>query len=269
MDLQKLFNIEGKTALITGGSRGIGEMIAAGFLANGVKVYITARKEAPLIEKAKELSEKFNGDCIAIPCDLSNMEGIQKLATDYLQREDSLDILVNNAGAAWGEPYENFSEKGWDKVMDTNVKSMFFLTRDLTPALAKNASDDEPSRVVNIGSIDGINVPIFETFSYSASKAALIQMTKTTAVIEAKKNIRLNCVVPGLMHTPLVERLATKYADGDYAGFVKRRHDQVPMGKMGESWDVAYAVLFLCSDEAKYITGTEIIVDGGLTAATP
>ena len=150
MDLQKLFNIEGKTALITGGSRGIGEMIAAGFLANGVKVYITARKEAPLIEKAKELSEKFNGDCIAIPCDLSNMEGIQKLATDYLQQEDSLDILVNNAGAAWGEPYENFSEKGWDKVMDTNVKSMFFLTRDLTPALAKNASDDEPSRVINI-----------------------------------------------------------------------------------------------------------------------
>ena len=109
MDINKLFNIDGKIALITGGSRGIGEMIAAGFLANGAKVYITARKEAPLIEKAKELSEKFNGECIAIPCDLSNMEGIQKLASDYLDHEDSLDILVNNAGAAWGEPYENFS----------------------------------------------------------------------------------------------------------------------------------------------------------------
>ena len=100
-----------------------------------------------------------------------------------------MHILVNNAGAAWGADFDNFPENGWDKVMDTNVKSMFFLTRDLTPALAKNASDDEPSRVINIGSIDGINVPIFETFSYSASKAALIQMTKTTAVIEAKKNI--------------------------------------------------------------------------------
>ena len=181
MDINKLFNIDGKTALITGGSRGIGEMIAAGFLANGVKVYITARKEAPLIEKAKELSEKFNGECIAIPCDLSNMEGIQKLASDYLNHEDSLDILVNNAGAAWGEPYENFSEKGWDKVMDTNVKSMFFLTRDLTPALGKNASDDEPARVINIGSIDGINVPIFETFSYSASKAAVHHLTRALA----------------------------------------------------------------------------------------
>ena len=196
MDINRLFNIDGKTALITGGSRGIGEMIAAGFLANGVKVYITARKEAPLIEKAKELSEKFNGECIAIPCDLSNMEGIQKLASDYLNHEDSLDILVNNAGAAWGEPYENFSEKGWDKVMDTNVKSMFFLTRDLTPALTKNATDDEPSRVVNIGSIDGINVPIFETFSYSASKAAVHHLTRALA----SKLVKENILVLSLIH---------------------------------------------------------------------
>ena len=126
MHINKLFNINGKKALITGGSRGIGEMIAAGFLANGVKVYITARKEAPLMEKAQELSEKFNGECIAIPCDLSNMEGIQKLASDYLDHEDSLDILVNNAGAAWGEPYENFSEKGWDKVWIQMLKACFF-----------------------------------------------------------------------------------------------------------------------------------------------
>ena len=123
--------------------------------------------------------------------------------------------------------------------------------------------------IVNISSVAGLRYIGKPQVGYSASKAALIQMTKTTAIIEAKKNIRLNCVVPGLMHTALVERLATKYADGDYEGFVKQRHDQVPMGRMGESWDVAHAVLFLCSDEAKYITGTEIIVDGGLTAATP
>ena len=123
--------------------------------------------------------------------------------------------------------------------------------------------------IVNISSVAGLRYVGKPQVGYSASKAALIQMTKTTAVIEAKKNIRLNCVVPGLMHIPLVERLANKYADGDYAGFVKRRHDQVPLGRMGESWDVAHAVLFLCSDEAKYITGTEIIVDGGRTAATP
>jgi Short-chain alcohol dehydrogenase of unknown specificity len=181
MDINKLFNIDGKTALITGGSRGIGEMIAAGFLATGVKVYFTARKEAPLIERAKEFSEKFNGECIAITCVLSNMEGVHKLASDFLVRGDSLGILVNNAGAAWGEPYENFSEKGWDKVMDTNVKSMFFLTGDLTPALSKNASDDEPSRVINIGSIDGLHVPLFETFSYCASKAAVRLLTSALA----------------------------------------------------------------------------------------
>ena len=123
--------------------------------------------------------------------------------------------------------------------------------------------------IVNISSVAGLRYVGKPQVAYSASKAALIQMTKTTAVIEAKKNIRLNCVVPGLMHTPLVERLAKKYAGGDYNGFVNHRNNQVPIGKMGESWDVAYAVLFLCSDEAKYITGTEIVVDGGLTATTP
>ena len=214
MDINKLFNIDGKTALITGGSRGIGEMIAAGFLANGVKVYITARKEAPLIEKAQELSEKFNGECIAIPCDLSNMEGIQKLASDYLNHEDSLDILVNNAGAAWGEPYENFSEKGWDKVMDTNVKSMFFLTRDLTPALRKNASDGEPSRVINIGSIDGINVPIFETFSYSASKAAVHHLTRALASKLVRENILVNAIAPG----PFPSMMLGSAVNHDYSG---------------------------------------------------
>ena len=146
-----------------------------------------------------------------------------------------------------------------------NIDTAYFCIKFTIPIMEKNSGGS----IVNISSVAGLRYIGKPQVGYSASKAALIQMTKTTAVIEAKKNIRLNCVVPGLMHTPLVERLAKKYADGDYEGFVKRRHNQVPIGRMGESWDVAHAVLFLCSDEAKYITGTEIIVDGGLTAATP
>ena len=260
MDINRLFNINGKTALITGGSRGIGEMIAAGFLANGVKVYITARKEAPLIEKAKELSEKFSGECIAIPCDLSNMEGIQKLASDYLNHEDSLDILVNNAGAAWGEPYENFSEKGWDKVMDTNVKSMFFLTRDLTPALTKNASDDEPSRVINIGSIDGINVPIFETFSYSASKAAVHHLTRALASKLVRENILVNAIAPG----PFPSMMLGSAVNHDYSGIAVRN----PRKRVGTPEDIAGLAIFLCSRAGSYTIGETITCDGGLVNAS-
>ena len=230
-------------------------MIAAGFLANGVKVYITARKEAPLIEKAKELSEKFNGECIAIPCDLSNMEGIQKLASDYLNHEDSLDILVNNAGAAWGEPYENFSEKGWDKVMDTNVKSMFFLTRDLTPTLGKNASDDEPSRVINIGSIDGINVPIFETFSYSASKAGVIGLTITAARDLARHSIRVCTIAPGIFDTPLMQLAPDKIRDPllESTQFPHR------FGQPSEFGQLASHIV-----ENSYLNGETIRLDSGM-----
>ena len=155
MKLDQLFSIEGKTAVVTGGSRGIGEMITAGFLANGVKVYITARKAEACDNKAIELSEKYNAECISIPNNASSLEGIQELFKEINQKESKLDILVNNAGAAWGEPIEEFSELGWDKVMDLNVKSILFLTQKFKNLLSKKASNDDPSRVVNIGSIDG------------------------------------------------------------------------------------------------------------------
>ena len=255
MDLQKLFNIEGKTALITGGSRGIGEMIAAGFLANGAKVYITARKEAPLIEKAKELSEKFNGDCIAIPCDLSNMEGIQRLATDYLQQEDSLDILVNNAGAAWGEPYENFSEKGWDKVMDTNVKSIFFLTQKFVKLLEKSGTNSDPSRVINVGSIDGIGIPRAETYSYPASKAAVHQLTRVLANRLAERNININAIAPGPFQSQMMNETLKKYE--------KEIINSVPRKRIGVPEDMAGAAIFLSSKASAYITGIVLPVDGG------
>jgi NAD(P)-dependent dehydrogenase (short-subunit alcohol dehydrogenase family) len=166
MKIAELFNISGKIAIVTGGSRGIGEMIAAGFLANGVKVYITARKEVALVEKAKELSDIYEGECIPIPCDLSTMEGMNGFIELIQSKEGHIDFLINNAGASWGEPYAEYSEKGWDKVMDLNVKSIFYLTQKLTPMLAVNSSLEDPSRVINIGSVDGMNVPVIEAYAY-------------------------------------------------------------------------------------------------------
>ena len=197
MEITSLFNISGKVAVVTGGSRGIGEMITAGVLANGVKVYISARKAPALIEKARELSEKYNQECIPVPCDLSSMDGIDEFVNQITEKEDAIDFLVNNAGAAWGEPLESFSEKGWDKVMDLNVKSIFFLTQKFKNLLSKNASDDDPSRVINIGSIDGLNVPSMETYPYGASKAAVHHLTRVLAAKLVKENILVNAIAPG------------------------------------------------------------------------
>ena len=197
---------------------------------------------------------------------LINNDAFDHLSIALIEKEQKkVDILVNVVGQSeLGGPVE-IDSTTWQKQFTLNLDTAYFCIKFTIPIMEKNSGGS----IVNISSVAGLRYIGKPQVGYSASKAALIQMTKTTAVIEAKKNIRLNCVVPGLMHTPLVERLAKKYADGDYEGFVKRRHDQVPIGRMGESWDVAHAVLFLCSDEAKYITGTEIIVDGGLTAATP
>ncbi len=197
MKISDLFSIENKVAVVTGGSRGIGEMITAGFLANGVKVYISARKAPALIDKAKELSDKYQQDCIPVPCDLSTMEGIEEFSSIIQDSEDGIDFLINNAGAAWGEPLESFSEKGWDKVMDLNVKSIFFLTQKFKNLLSNNASEDDPSRVINIGSIDGLNVPAMETYPYGASKAAVHHLTRVLAAKLVKENILVNAIAPG------------------------------------------------------------------------
>jgi 2-deoxy-D-gluconate 3-dehydrogenase len=178
MKLDDLFSVDGKTALVTGGSRGIGEMIAAGFLANGVKVYISSRKADVCAATAERLMEAHGGECIALPADLSGLEGIQALSAELNSSEEQLDILVNNAGASWGAPLEEFPEIGWDKVMDTNVKGVFFLTQALLPLLEAAGTDEDPSRVINIGSIDGLKTPTFETFSYGPSKAAVHALTK-------------------------------------------------------------------------------------------
>ena len=186
MDTTQLFSLKGRTALITGGSRGIGRMIAEGFLAQGARVYISARKAAACDQTAKELSAF--GHCVSLPADVSTVEGAQKLVEAYAKHEGSLDILVNNAGAAWGAPYAEFPESGWDKVVDLNLKTPFFLTQALTPML-KKAATDHLAKVINIASIDGISVNPQETYSYAASKAGLIQLTRRMALRLAQERI--------------------------------------------------------------------------------
>src|SRR5256714_4693364 len=177
-----LFSLKGRVALVTGGSRGIGKMIAAGFLSQGAaKVYITARKAGPCEETAKELTKLYGGECIALPIDMSTVEGCNKLAAEIIKREPKLDILVNNAGAAWGAAFDEFPEQGWDKVLDLNLKSPFFLTQALHGALKKAGTHERPAKVINIASIDGIRLNPQDTFSYHASKAGLIYLTRRMA----------------------------------------------------------------------------------------
>ena len=260
MKINNLFNIENKTAVVTGGSRGIGEMIASGFLANGTKVYITARKAPALLEKANELSQKYNAECIALPCDLSTVEGIKSFVKVINEKEGGIDYLINNAGAAWGEPFEDFSEAGWDKVMDLNVKSMFFLTQKMTALLKSNASEENPSRVINIGSIDGLNVPMFPTFSYSASKAAVHHLTRVLAAQLVKENILVNAIAPG----PYPSAMLGSAVNFDYSEIEKRN----PRKRIGTPEDIAGLVIFLCSRAGAFTVGETITSDGGIVKTT-
>ena len=260
MKIEDLFKIKGKVALVTGGSRGIGEMIAAWFLANGVKVYISARKEDQLNQKAEELSEKFGGECIPIHNDLGTLDGVEELVAKYSSFEDSLDFLVNNAGAAWGEPFESFSEGGWDKVMDLNVKSMFFLSRNLTNLLKKNASLDDPSRIINIGSIEGIQVPPFETYSYAASKAAVHHLTRALARKLVSENITVNAIAPG----PFPSMMLGPAVNHDYS-FIEKTN---PRKRIGSPEDIAGLVIYLCSRAGAYTVGDTITCDSGIVNAS-
>ena len=256
MKISELFNVSGKVAVVTGGSRGIGEMITSGFLANGVKVYITARKEGPLVEKAEELIKKYGGICIPIACDLSSSVGIEYFLKQIREKEDAIDFLVNNAGAAWGEPFNKFSEVGWDKVMDLNVKSLFFLTQKLTEMLKVRATINDPSRVVNIGSIDGLNVPAFETYSYSTSKAAVHHLTRVMAARLVKENILVNAIAPG----PYPSQMLGSAVDHDYSETARKN----PRKRVGVPEDIAGLVIFLCSQAGSYIVGETIASDGGI-----
>ncbi|SCK40746.1 NAD(P)-dependent dehydrogenase, short-chain alcohol dehydrogenase family [Variovorax sp. HW608] len=255
MDTTRLFSLEGRTALITGGSRGIGRMIAEGFLAQGARVYISARKADACDQTAKELSAF--GHCVSLPADVSTLEGAQALVDAYAKHEDKLDILVNNAGAAWGAPYDEFPESGWDKVVDLNLKTPFFLTKALTPMLRK-AATDHLAKVINIASIDGISVNPQETYSYAASKAGLIQLTRRMALRLAQDRIVVSAIAPGAFASNMNKEAR------DHADEIK---GHIPAGRIGEPEDMAGAAIYLASRAGDYVMGSTLVVDGGVTHA--
>ena len=252
-NMKDLFNVEGKVALVTGGSRGIGAMIAEGFVKNGVKTYITSRKSEQCNNKADELS-KF-GECISIPADLTDMNEMDKLVNFIKENEKQFNFLINNAGAAWGASFDDFPENGWDKVMDTNVKSVFFLTQKLAKILEQSGNNSDPSRVINVGSIDGIGIPRAETYSYPASKAAVHQLTRVLANRLAHRNININAIAPGPFQSNMMAHTLEEYGE--------QIKSSVPRGRIGIPEDMAGTAIFLCSKASAYITGSIIPVDGG------
>ena len=267
MQFNDLFSIKGKTALVTGGSRGIGEMIAAGFLANGAKVYISARKADACAATAKRLSEAYGGECIALTADLSQLAGVESLTKQLSERESTLDILVNNAGASWGAPLELFPEVGWDKVMDTNVKGVFFLTQKLLPLLRQAARAASPARVINIGSVDGIKAATFDSFSYGASKAAVHHLTRFMAAHLTKEHILFNAIAPGPFPTWMLSTGVgfggeTENVDWQLVG----KHN--PSGRVGTAQDIAGLAIFLCSRAGEYVVGQTIACDGGVVGTS-
>jgi NAD(P)-dependent dehydrogenase (short-subunit alcohol dehydrogenase family) len=253
--MKDLFSLQGRVALVTGGSRGIGRMIATGFLHQGAKVYITARKAAACDAAAQELSAI--GPCMSLPVDVSSVEGARKLAAEIAQREPHLDILVNNAGAAWAEDFDTFPEQGWDKVVDLNMKTPFFLTQALHEML-KRAAKVRPAKVINIASIDGISINAWETYSYTASKAGLLHLTKRMALRLAQDNIVVSGIAPG----PFPSEMNKEARDhGDAVA------DRVPAGRVGTPEDMAGAAIYLASRAGDYVVGETIVVDGGTTFA--
>ncbi len=254
MSLESLFSLRGKVALVTGGSRGIGLMIARGYVEAGAKVYISSRKAEVCDKVAAELSEI--GECISLPADLSTEAECLRLAAEIASREPALHVLVNNAGATWGESFDAFPASAWDKVLDLNVKSIFFMTRALHPQLIAAASADDPARVINIGSIDGIRVPIMETFSYSASKAAVHQLTRHLASRLGRDQITVNAIAPGPFESKMMEATLRDFGDSVAAGS--------PLKRIGRPDDMAGAAIFFASRAGAYCTGAILPVDGGI-----
>jgi len=251
-----LFSLDGRVALVTGGSRGIGKMIAKGFLEAGcAKVYISSRKAPACIETAEELGPQ----CIPLPQDVSTVEGCKALTAAYLEKEDKLDILLNNAGAAWGAEFEEFPESGWDKVMNLNLKSPFFLTQALHKTLAKTGTHERPAKVINIASIDGIRLNPQETYSYHASKAGLIYLTRRMAARLIQDNIVMSAIAPGAFASEM-NRVAR-----DQGEEVAKR---IPSRRIGTDEDMQGAAIYLASRAGDYVVGETIAVDGGVALAT-
>jgi NAD(P)-dependent dehydrogenase (short-subunit alcohol dehydrogenase family) len=254
MDTSKLFSLDGKVALVTGGSRGIGRMIAEGFIAQGATVYISSRKA----EVCDAVAAELGPNCISLPQDVSTVDGCKALASAFTDAQPRLDILVNNAGAAWGMPFEEFSEQGWDRVMDLNVKSPFFLIQALHKVLIAGGSQGQPAKVINITSIDGQRLNPWDTYSYHASKSALIFLTKRLAARLVSDHINVTSIAPGAFPSDM-NRAARDHAEDVAAS--------IPSGRIGVAEDMAGTAIYLASRAGDYVVGDTITVDGGLVHA--
>jgi NAD(P)-dependent dehydrogenase (short-subunit alcohol dehydrogenase family) len=251
--MKNLFDISGKVALVTGGSRGIGEMIATGYVDNGAKVYISSRKKQVCDEIAARLSQR--GTCISLPYDLGSMAGIQGLAADLAARENSVDILVNNAGASWGAPIDEYPESGWDKVVDLNLKSVFYLTQKLLPRLRAAATPSTPARVINVASVDGIVPSEWDTYAYTSSKAGCLMLTRHLAKRLAADHILVNAIAPGPFPSQMMAVMLERHG-----AEIRERN---PLKRVGEPEDIAGVAIFLASRASAYTTGAVIPCDGG------
>ena len=252
--MKDLFSVEAKVVLVTGGSRGIGRMIAHGFVANGAKVYVASRKQADVDQVVSELSGL--GSCTALEANLSTEAGCRALAEALAERESALHVLVNNAGANWGAPLAEYPDSAWDKVLALNVKGVFHLTRFCLPLLERAAKPGDPARVINIGSIDGIQVPLLETYAYSASKAAVHHLSRVLSRRLATQNVTVNAVAPGPFESKMMAATLDHFRDAIVSS--------CPLGRIGEPEDMAGVALFLASRAGAYVTGAVIPVDGGL-----
>ena len=253
-DLERLFGLGGKTAVVTGGTRGIGMMIARGLLQAGARVVVSSRK-ADACEQAVAVLSEF-GEVRAVAADLSRQEECKRLAADVLSRTDTLDILVNNAGATWGEPLETFPAAAWDRVLDLNVKSPFWMVQEFLPALRKAGTQDDPARIINIGSIDGIHVSPMTTYSYSTSKAAIHQLTRVLAKELGPQHITVNAVAPGPFPSKMMAATLEAFGEAIAAA--------APLRRIGRDDDMAGIAVFLASRAGSYLNGAVIPVDGGI-----
>ena len=253
IDVPSLFSVKGKVAVVTGGSRGIGLMIAQGFVEAGAKVYISSRKKDVCDQVAAQLSAI--GTCISFPADLSKEEECVRLAKEIGEREPEVHVLINNAGAMWGEDIATYPASAFNKILGLNVVSPFILTRELLPQLRKASRPGDPARVINVGSIDGIQTPMFETFAYSSSKAAIHQLTRHLAS-QLAPAITVNAIAPGPFESKMTEFMLGNFKEAIVGN--------CPMGRIGEAADMAGVAIYLASRAASYVTGVVIPVDGGI-----
>ena len=253
--MDDLFSVVGKTAVVTGGSRGIGLMIARGLAEGGARVYVSSRNAEACERVAAELSEA--GECVAVPADLSSEAGCLGLAEVVGEREAAVQVLVNNAGATWGAALEEYPAAAWDKVLDLNLKGPFFLTRAMLPLLEAGAAPGDPARVINVGSIDGLRVPLMPTYAYSASKAGLHHLTRVLARELGPRGITVNAIAPGPFESKMMAETLRRFGDEIAAA--------APLRRIGRPDDMAGAARYLASRAGAYVTGAVLPVDGGIT----